>query len=103
MKINLPPNVIRECLQTSQLFREYIAALVGEPDLSYIVKNIMEKNKDNKIAAIKEIRELSYGRVKEFATLYPSYVQMVAYDAKEVGMGLQEAKKLVESFPQFRA
>ena len=102
MKINLPTSVISDCLENSQVFRDYVASLLsGDPTLASRVLAIMQKNVGNKLGTIREIRELSSGCVEEFIRAFPN-AGFAGYWPGGT-LVLKDSKDFVESYPQFKS
>lgn len=103
MKINLPLNVISDCLKTSEVFREYVSRRIFSPsidkaEIEDVFVALMKGNQ--KIAAIKALREYSrddQDRLAAIKLYYPNYFGAYKINGCQI-LGLAASKKIVELY-----
>ena len=87
-------------IEESPSFREYILNQLFNftDELIEIIKQICERNKLNKIAAIKELREYSMKNIEKFKnSSFPDITVFRSDNGTEI-IGLASAKKLIEQY-----
>ena len=95
--MQIPSNIIEDLLTESATFRRHAAKILGSLSVNPILAQVRQivNDSDNKIAAIKAVREFSSDNRIEFQAAYPQY----EYYNDVVGLG--HAKQLVESIRYF--
>lgn len=99
MKINLPSEVIMDCMLNSEEFRRYVTNIVCYQDNKQQIENVFVHlaRTGHKIAAIKALREYSRDdkdRLSAIKTFYPAQYDVYAGDM----LSLVSAKKIVELY-----
>jgi hypothetical protein len=102
MKINLPYDVITDCMMHSPKFRELVALSIMDSDVDRVTSVFMTQIKNgNKIAAIKDLREWTRGNQVNLALVKNSFPQEYqvydGYDGCSV-LSVASAKRIVELF-----
>lgn len=103
MKINLPLNVVSDCLKSSEVFREYVSRRISSPsidkaEIEDVFVALMKGNQ--KIAAIKALREYSRNDQDRLAAIklyYPNCFEVYGTIGDEV-LSLAASKKIVELY-----
>lgn len=102
MKINLPSEVIMDCMQNSEKFRRYVTSLVCYQDNKQQIESVFVHliRSNQKIAAIKALREYSFGnkdRLDAIKSCYPA--EYGDYGTSDnMLLSLASAKKIVELY-----
>ena len=103
MKINLPLNVISDCLKNSEVFRDYVARIIfgqciDKAEIEDVFLPFMKSNR--KIAAIKALLEYSRNnkdRISAIKYYYPDCFESFRFYDDHT-LGLASSKKIVELY-----
>jgi hypothetical protein len=97
--MQIPSNIIEDLLIESPTFRHHAAKILGSLSVNPILDQVRQivNDSDNKIAAIKAVREFSRDNRIDFQNTYPQY----EFNEDLGCVGLSVAKNLVESIRYF--
>jgi hypothetical protein len=95
--MQIPSNIIEDLLIESPTFRHHAAKILGSLSVNPILAQVRQivNDSDNKIVAIKAVREFSRDNRIDFKNAYPQFE--FYHDV----IGLAHAKQLVESIRYF--
>jgi len=101
MKINLPIDVIMECMERSPKFRQYAASFlvdqISKKEIESIFLFLIQSGQ--KIAAIKALREYSRNnkdRLDAIKSAFPSQYEVTNWN--DTVLSLSASKKIVELY-----
>jgi hypothetical protein len=101
MKINLPTDVIMECMERSPKFRQYAASFladeISKKEIESIFLFLIQSGQ--KIAAIKALREYSRNnkdRLDAIKSAFPSQYEVTNWN--DTVLSLSASKKIVELY-----